>query len=252
MSYYIVGHVMIFHHCLSLFGQFYVLYLGTDGVEMMATLFGSELSNPFLQFRWFLRDAGCHKTWYGEVNDHLFMLLFGFLRIGVGTYLLYTTYLNPKPDIIVKLGALALYVVSWIFWYMIISYAIRKYRKMFSKKPAVTQTSEQTDRNDNKTDEGSISGLRKRQVGVKSETPDSGGETKGLNSRGTGDATLGAKVEYISGKIKHGGVGASAEGVGLSNGEVGLSNGEVGLSNEKPVLVNGDVEKINKEFVESQ
>jgi hypothetical protein len=47
---------------------------------------------PFLQLRWFLRETGKYDTILGEIVDIIFMLLFGGLRIGVGTYLLYCYY----------------------------------------------------------------------------------------------------------------------------------------------------------------
>ena len=128
------GAVMLFHHLLSLYGQCVVLIRGRDGVEMMAVLFGSEFSNPFLQFRWFLRESGHHKTWLAEINDHLFMFTFGFWRIIIGTILLYCTLTHPLPDLHAKLGGVAIYLVGWIFWFMIVKYAIRKYRKKYKAR----------------------------------------------------------------------------------------------------------------------
>ena len=142
------GAVMLFHHLLSLYGQCVVLVRGRDGVEMMAVLFGSEISNPFLQFRWFFRESNRHKTWLAEINDHLFMFMFGFWRIALGSVLLYCTWIHPLPDMHAKLGGLAIYLLGWVFWIMIVDYAIRKYKKKFKawkEQESNVQSSQEAD-----------------------------------------------------------------------------------------------------------
>ena len=124
---------MLFHHCLSIAGTLLVVCRGTSGTEMIASIFGSELTNPLLQIRWFLRESDLHKTWYAELNDAAFMVLFGVLRIGIASYLLYTHIQHPRPDWIAKAGGLALYAVGWVFWIMIVRYAFRKYTKMYQE-----------------------------------------------------------------------------------------------------------------------
>jgi hypothetical protein len=120
---------MLFHHLLSIAGALIVLVRGTCGAEMMATIFGSEISNPLLQLRWFLKQSGLHHTWYAEINDILFVLLFGFMRIIVGSAMIYVEWTHPKPDMVAKIGGTAIYLVGWVFWYTIIGYIIRKYTK---------------------------------------------------------------------------------------------------------------------------
>lgn len=121
---------MLFHHCLSITGCLIVLFRGTCGAEMIATIFGSEITNPLLQTRWFLRKSGLHKTWYAELNDAAFMLLFGFMRILVASYLLYCEWQHPRPDLVAKIGGTAIYSVGWVFWFKIVGYAVRKYSKI--------------------------------------------------------------------------------------------------------------------------
>lgn len=45
---------MMFHHAVSLFGQFLCLSTGLYGTEMIATIFGTEITNPLLQLRWWV------------------------------------------------------------------------------------------------------------------------------------------------------------------------------------------------------
>jgi len=120
---------MIFHHMLSIFGNGFVLYRGINGTELMATLFGTEITNPVLQLRWFLRYAGvsarCPTT--AMTVDLFFLTLFGVMRIGIGSILLYCYLRHPAPDLIARLASLVIYGLGWVFWYSIICYAIRKY-----------------------------------------------------------------------------------------------------------------------------
>lgn len=143
----LAGAVMLFHHMLGIYGQAVVLYTGRDGVEMMAVLFGAEFSNPFLQLRWFFRSLERHHSLLAEINDHLFMLTFFFWRICIGTVLLYCTWTHPLPELHAKLGGLAIYLLGWVFWVMIVNYAVKKYRKMWRKWKGVTSLS-----SDNKVD----------------------------------------------------------------------------------------------------
>ena len=98
---------------------------------MIAAIFGAEFTNPFLQLRWFLRSVEKHKTWYGELNDILFMFLFTLMRLGIGSNLLYTYLRNPKPDLLVKFCAVMFWLIGLAFWVMIVNYAIKKYKKMY-------------------------------------------------------------------------------------------------------------------------
>lgn len=122
---------MLVHHGLSIFDNFLALYRGTNGTEMIATIFGSELTNPLLQTRWFLRETSQHKTWYYDINDAIFILLFSFLRIGIASNLMYSYMIHPKPDTIARVGGVAIYLVGGIFWLFIVRYSVRKYSKMF-------------------------------------------------------------------------------------------------------------------------
>ncbi len=122
---------MLFHHCLSICGQLIGLHYGKYGTELAATIFGTELTNPLLQLRWFLRETHRHKTWYSELNDAMFILLFTFLRIVLASYLLYCYLQHPRPDWLGRLGGISIYLVGVGFWIMIVRYAVRKYSKMF-------------------------------------------------------------------------------------------------------------------------
>ncbi|XP_076438480.1 TLC domain-containing protein 5-like [Babylonia areolata] len=125
------GFPMLLHHFLSIFGMFFMLVTGRHGTEMVATIFGSELTNPLLQTRWFLKETGRYKTLVGEVVDFLFMTSFFTIRIVVGSVLLVCYFQQPTTDIWGRLGAIGIYLIGWMFWVSIFQYAIYKYGKKY-------------------------------------------------------------------------------------------------------------------------
>ncbi|XP_035658489.1 TLC domain-containing protein 5-like [Branchiostoma floridae] len=125
------GIVMLTHHCASIFGLTAALILGVSGTDVIGVIFGAELTNPFLQLRWFLKETGRYHTLLGEINDFLFISLFAGVRIGVGGYFFYTEWTNDRPLLLFKLGGTLLYIVSWVFMLQIGRFAIRKYSRMY-------------------------------------------------------------------------------------------------------------------------
>ena len=119
------------HHSISITGSVIVLLLGVSGTEFIAAIFGSEVTNPFLQARWFLRQTDKHKSWFGELNDFVFMMLFGYLRIGVGSNLMYWYLNHPRPMTFCKVGGVMFWLIGVIWFVQIFMYAKRKYTLMY-------------------------------------------------------------------------------------------------------------------------
>jgi TLC domain len=122
-----IGGFMIFHHVLSVAGNITVLYRNVNGTEMMATLFGTEITNPLLQLRFFLRYGSPANPLLLGLVDWLFLILFTIMRIILGSMLLYRYMMHPRPDWIARFFACSIYAVSWAFWLHIVRYAFRKY-----------------------------------------------------------------------------------------------------------------------------
>ncbi|XP_075460234.1 TLC domain-containing protein 5 isoform X1 [Ascaphus truei] len=123
--------LMLTHHILSILGIIMALTLGESATEVNAVLFGSEITNPLLQTRWFLRAMGHYDTLKGEAVDFLFVALFTVVRIGVGAWLLYCELLSPRPYWFVKVGGVAMYAVSWCFMVSIWRFAWRRSSKKY-------------------------------------------------------------------------------------------------------------------------
>ncbi|KAG9348266.1 hypothetical protein JZ751_002001, partial [Albula glossodonta] len=120
------GAVMLAHHTLSMLGMVLVLWLGESGIEGCAVLFGSEITNPLLQVRWFLRQLGRYEGLLGDAVDMLFVTLFLAMRILLGGYMLYCELISPRPIPVVKAGGVAMYILSWVFMADIARFAYRK------------------------------------------------------------------------------------------------------------------------------
>ncbi|NXY87982.1 TM136 protein, partial [Alcedo cyanopectus] len=123
------GSLMLFHHTLSICGMILVLGLGQSATEVNAVVFVSEITNPLLQARWFLREMGRYHTLLGEVVDLLFVILFLVLRIGGGALILYVMVTSPEPSWVLKAGGLAMYFVSLAFMVEICHFVRRKMMK---------------------------------------------------------------------------------------------------------------------------
>lgn len=120
------GPVMLAHHTMSILGILLTLWLGESGIESCAVLFGSEITNPLLQARWFLKQTGRYGTLLGDVVDVLFVLLFVVMRIFVGGTMLYCELISPRPRFFIKCGGVAMYALSWVFMVDIVRFAMRK------------------------------------------------------------------------------------------------------------------------------
>ncbi|CAL1529321.1 unnamed protein product [Lymnaea stagnalis] len=166
------GPVMIAHHLLSIVGLSWCLFAGYYGTELVATIGGAEVTNPLLQLRWFLRQTGYYKTIAGDIVDWAFILSFGFIRIILGSMLLYSYY-QQDTDFWGRLGGTCIYIIGWIFFLGILNYVIRKYSRRYTNRVgkvsaneatgsqrngSVASTSEDFPRQDVKTCVGGVTG----------------------------------------------------------------------------------------------
>ncbi|XP_009984552.1 PREDICTED: transmembrane protein 136 [Tauraco erythrolophus] len=125
------GALMLAHHLVSILGITASLALEESAAEVNAVIFGSEITNPLLQARWFLKEMGCYHSFIGDVVDFFFVVLFTGVRIGVGAWLMYCELASPKPRWYIKLGGVIMYAVSWVFMVSICRFARRKSMKKY-------------------------------------------------------------------------------------------------------------------------
>lgn len=134
------GVMMVMHHVISIFSLIGGLYLNHSGSEICITLWGSELTNTFLQTRWFLRETKQYDTSFGTFNDFTFFGIFSFTRMGIGTGLAYLFFKAEKTIIPIKVGGFFFWLISILWFWQIWKFVKRRY---FSKKELVSDEKQQ-------------------------------------------------------------------------------------------------------------
>ncbi|KAJ3589829.1 hypothetical protein NHX12_010670 [Muraenolepis orangiensis] len=127
------GPVMLAHHAASIAGTLLPLVTGRSGCETCAVIFGSELTNPLLQSRWFLRRSGRYDSLLGDAVDVLFIALFASVRVGVGSVLFYNEMVSPRPSLVTKVGGVLMYALAWLFMVDIGRFAVKKSRAKYTR-----------------------------------------------------------------------------------------------------------------------
>ncbi|XP_015243377.1 PREDICTED: transmembrane protein 136-like [Cyprinodon variegatus] len=133
MCYRSEGPVMLAHHVTSILGILLSLLMGVSGCETCGVIFGSELTNPLLQTRWFLRQLDLYDSLLGDAVDLLFILLFATVRVGVGTVMFYCELTSPRTLLIMKLGGVVMYLLAWVFMVDIARFGYKKTKAKYKK-----------------------------------------------------------------------------------------------------------------------
>ncbi|GAB4852024.1 hypothetical protein Ancab_016217 [Ancistrocladus abbreviatus] len=112
------------HHLVSIVGLGAGLQYQKCGSEMVATLWLTELSSPFLHLRELLKELGYKDTNLNLAADVMFGVIFSAARMMGGPYLVYVTLSASDNPLLIKAMALALQLVS-IFWFYKIARMIK-------------------------------------------------------------------------------------------------------------------------------
>ena len=119
--------VMLAHHVLSILGYLICFNMNLSACEILATTGGAEVSNPFLQLRWYLQQNQRLDSDVGKFAEHMFLLCWFVVRMGIGTLLYFVVVSSDVTFVVVKTGATGMFIISCTFTYGIIQY----YRKKF-------------------------------------------------------------------------------------------------------------------------
>ena len=119
---------MLAHHLVSMYGLVYVLLCGRFGSELVTALGCSEVTNPLLQMRWFLKRENCYTGRMALCIDCAFVCLFLGVRLGLGSAFLVAMLLSSDiDDVTPKAGAVAFYAISVVFSFHLLRYFHLKY-----------------------------------------------------------------------------------------------------------------------------
>ncbi|VFR01450.1 unnamed protein product [Cuscuta campestris] len=100
---------------------------------MVAALWVTEASSPFLHMREFLKELGYRDTYLNLAADICFAVIFSFARMIVGSYLVYATLSADNP-ILIQAMAVGLLVVSVFWFFKILRMMVYKLSKRKPKK----------------------------------------------------------------------------------------------------------------------
>ncbi|PSS17994.1 Transmembrane protein [Actinidia chinensis var. chinensis] len=106
------------HHLVSIIGIGAGLAYQKCGSEMVAALWITEISSPFLHLRELLKELGYKDTDLNLAADISFAFIFTFARMVGGPYLTYVT-LSANNPLLIKAMALGLQLVSAFWFYKI-------------------------------------------------------------------------------------------------------------------------------------
>lgn len=122
--------LMMAHHVISILAFLYVLQQGRYGCETVAVVAISELSNPLLQLRWFIKYFGVYGGSVAVLVNCMFALTFWFLRMVLGTILLIYFMQTPQADLFAQLCGATFYTISVVFSLQIAHFIIQQCSKI--------------------------------------------------------------------------------------------------------------------------
>ncbi|KAI4389939.1 hypothetical protein MLD38_002105 [Melastoma candidum] len=125
----------VIHHVVSISGIGAGIVYGKSGSELVAALWITELSSPFLHARELLKELGYRDTDLNLAVDIVFAVIFSVARMVGGPYLAFKTLSADNP-IIVKAMAVGLQLVSAFWFYRIARMVKYKLTKRNSPKVA--------------------------------------------------------------------------------------------------------------------
>ncbi|KAJ0962560.1 hypothetical protein J5N97_027682 [Dioscorea zingiberensis] len=129
------------HHIVCILGLGAGLAYERCGSEMVAALWITEMSSPFLHAREILKELGYRDTDLNLLVDIVFAVIFSLARMIAGPYLMYVTCSADNP-LIIKAMAIGLQLVSAFWFYKIVRMVNHKIgKRMAASKDVKTISS---------------------------------------------------------------------------------------------------------------
>lgn len=129
LAYETETNLMILHHIYSCVALYRVLISEISGGQAACGLGAMEMTNPFLQLRWFLRSEGYSGNVVFKFIEFIFITLFFFIRIVLGTYFFNIIIRHNGNTYEQKISAIMIYILSWLFFANISKFVYLKYVK---------------------------------------------------------------------------------------------------------------------------
>lgn len=120
---------MLIHHVLGLAIAGYALFGGMCGYESALGFWITELANPLLQIRWFLRTMEWHLYLLYKVNEMLFVVVFLFNRVVVASVYGYIILFCSNCFLFIKVVCVFVHIFNFFFASQIIGMAMRRFKE---------------------------------------------------------------------------------------------------------------------------
>ena len=120
------GILMLIHHGISITAMLMSLSTQFSASEVLLTTWGSELTNPFLQIRWFLRETKNYQTMFAYINDLIFFILFFIVRVLIGTIVAYYLYVSMETVFFMKVCGFSFYALSLVWMIQIYKFGQKR------------------------------------------------------------------------------------------------------------------------------
>lgn len=123
--------VMKFHHILTVTGLFYYSFKIVKQFYIVYSLGLTEITNPFLQFRWFLKHHGMREGLLFRIVEAVLIVMFFIIRVVVLSYYALLAFVDKEMDFNVDdlafttLGVATGYALS----YQMFNYIVYQFKK---------------------------------------------------------------------------------------------------------------------------
>ncbi|XP_063822987.1 TLC domain-containing protein 5-like isoform X2 [Ostrinia nubilalis] len=128
LVYWTENTLMLCHHTSALYAITIYMQKQYTGCTFACTLAMMEVTNPFLQARWFLRYEGYDTTMLYFLVEVTYLLSFLAVRGVLGTWVIYRIVESDIFDMDEKIISVIFYFVSLAFIRDIVGYIVYRYR----------------------------------------------------------------------------------------------------------------------------
>ena len=118
--------LMLVHHFIGVFMLPLAFIYNSNAAEISLALWAGELTNPFLQYRYFVKYHNMQDSSMAFWNDFCFAVVFIFIRVGYLSVLCCYFVTATGTPFIVKAFGIAFYIVGLAWSYKVVGFVKRK------------------------------------------------------------------------------------------------------------------------------
>ena len=114
------------HHLATIAGLYVGVFMGVSGPELVMCLWSMEITNPMLHGRTLMKELKITNKLITSANEASFAVLFFIFRIIIGPIIMLNVLFRKRVLLVVKLGGLAIQLISCFWFYKIVQIAIKR------------------------------------------------------------------------------------------------------------------------------